>query len=70
MYFGDEEPNSEEEVDMNSSITEDEEMIINTPENAVPDENIRDVLKDMYNNANDIIFGEELDDISQNVVIL
>ena len=69
QVIGEEEPNSEEEVDMNSSITEDEEMIINTPENAVPDENIRDVLKDMYNNANDIIFGEELDDISQNVEI-
>lgn len=66
---GDEEPNSDAEVDMVSFITEDGEMIIDTPENAIPDENIRDVLKDMYNNANDIIFGEELDDISQNIEI-
>jgi len=65
----DEEFTSEGDVDMDSYITEDGEMIINTPENAVPDENIRDVLKDMYNDANDIIFGEELDDIVQNVEI-
>ena len=64
-----EEPDDYGEVDMDSFITEDGEMIINTPENAVPDENIRDVLKDMYNDANNIIFGEELDDIVQNVEI-
>lgn len=65
----DEEAINEGDVDPDSFITEDGEMIINTPENAVPDENIRDVLKDMYNDANNIIFGEELDDIVQNVEI-
>ena len=67
--LNDEETKSDEQEDINSFITEDGEMIINIPDNAVPDENIRDVLKDMYNDANDIIFGEDLDDIVQNVEI-
>jgi len=45
------------------------EMIINTPDNAVPDESIRNVLHEMYNDANNIIFGEELDDITQYIEI-
>ena len=49
--------------------TEDGEMIINTPENAVTDESIREVLHEMYNDANNIIFGEELDDITQEIEI-
>jgi len=49
--------------------TDDGEMIINVPENAVPDESIRDVLHEMYNDANSIIFGEELDDITQDIEI-
>ena len=60
----------EKPVEVGSFVsTDDGEMIINTPENAVPDESIREVLHEMYNDANNIIFGEELDDISQEVEI-
>ena len=60
----------EKTVDLGSiDSTEDGEMIINTPDNAVPDENIREVLHEMYNDANNIIFGEELDDITQEIEI-
>ena len=58
-----------EEIENELLMTDDGEIIINTPENAVPDENIRNVLRDIYNDANDIIFGEELEDIYQNVEI-
>ena len=49
--------------------TDDDEMIINLPDNSVPDESIREVLHKMYNDANNIIFGEELDDITQEIEI-
>ena len=60
----------EKSVDLGSIVyADDGEMTINTPDNAVPDANIRDVLHEMYNDANNIIFGEELDDITQEVEI-
>jgi len=59
--------NATEPASMES--TDDGEMVINTPDNAVPDENIRNVLHEMYNDSNNIIFGEILDDIVQNVEI-
>jgi hypothetical protein len=61
---------NEKPVEVGSFIsTDDGEMIINTPENAVPDKSVREVLHEMYNDANNIIFGEELDDITQEVEI-
>lgn len=60
----------EKAVDLGSyESTDDGEMIINLPDNVVPDESIRKVLHDMYNDANNIIFGEELDDITQDIEI-
>ena len=41
------------------------DMIINVPENAIPDDNIRDVLRAIYLDANEIVFGDELEDIVQ-----
>jgi hypothetical protein len=49
--------------------TETGESIIRIPDKAVVDDNIRDVLHSMYLDANDIIFGEELEDIEQLVEI-
>jgi len=45
--------------------TETGESVINIPENAMADENIRETLHSMYLDANDIIFGEELEEIQQ-----
>ena len=45
--------------------TDSGESIINIPEDAPVDENIREVLHTMYLDANDIIFGEELEEIVQ-----
>jgi len=45
--------------------TETGESVINIPENAMVDENIRETLHSMYLDANDIIFGEELEEIQQ-----
>ncbi len=45
------------------------EMIIHLPENAAPAKNVRDVLRTMYLDANEIQFGEELEDIVQVVEI-
>lgn len=45
--------------------TETGESIINIPASAMPDENIRETLHSMYLDANDIVFGEELEDIQQ-----
>ena len=65
-----EDEDTEKPVELGSFVsTDDGEMIINTPDNAVPDENIREVLHKMYNDANDIIFGEDLDDTIQEVEI-
>ena len=47
--------------------SEDGEMIIHIPENAVPDETIKDKLSAIYRDADEIVFGEELDDIVQSV---
>jgi len=41
------------------------DMIINVPENAIPDDNIRDILRAIYLDANEIVFGDELEDIVQ-----
>jgi len=45
--------------------TETGESIIDIPENAMADESIRETLHSMYLDANDIIFGEELEEIQQ-----
>jgi hypothetical protein len=46
-------------------VTEAGDMIINVPDDAMPDDNIREVLRSLYVGAADIVFGEELDDIFQ-----
>ena len=43
--------------------TETGESIISIPENAMADEDIRETLNSMYLDANDIIYGEELEEI-------
>ena len=48
-------------------VTESGDMVINVAEDAVPDDDIRDVLHSMYLDANEIVFGEELEDIVQMV---
>ncbi len=48
-------------------VTESGDMVINVAENAVPDDDIRDVLHAMYLDANEIVFGDELEDIVQMV---
>ena len=45
--------------------TETGEYEINIPDSAMPDENIRETLHSMYLDANDIVFGEELEEIQQ-----
>jgi hypothetical protein len=50
-------------------FTEVGESIINIPEGAKPDANIREVLKEMYIDANAIIFGEKLEKITQLVEV-
>lgn len=47
--------------------TEEGDMIINIPENAVPDEDMKDTLSAIYRDADEIVFGEELEDIVQKV---
>ena len=44
--------------------TESGEMIINIPENAIKDDNYRETLKVLYDDADEITFGEELDEIT------
>jgi len=56
---------AEEEASM--SYSETGEMILQLPKSATPNQNIRDVLKTMYLDANEIQFGEDLDDIYQAV---
>ena len=41
------------------------DMIINVADNAIPDDDIREVLHSMYIDANEIVFGEDLEDIVQ-----
>ena len=50
-------------------FTEMGESIINIPEGAKPDTNIRDALHEMYIDANSIIFGERLEKITQLVEV-
>ena len=50
-------------------FTETGESILNIPEGAKPDVNIRDALHDLYIDANTIIFGEKLDEIVQLVEV-
>jgi hypothetical protein len=50
-------------------FTESGESIIKIPENAVPDEDIRENLHDLYIDANSIIFGERLEEIAQVVEV-
>ena len=45
------------------------ESIIRIPENAVPDENIRNTLQDLYLDANTIVFGERLGEVAQMVEV-
>ena len=48
-------------------VTESGDMVINVAEDAIPDDDVRDVLHTMYLDANEIVFGEELEDIVQMV---
>ena len=50
-------------------FTETGESIISIPDDAVPDENIRDTLHNLYIDANSIIFGEQLQPLKQLVEI-
>jgi hypothetical protein len=50
-------------------FTEIGESIINIPEGAKPDVNIREVLHEMYIDANSIIYGEKLEKITQIVEV-
>ncbi len=45
------------------------DFVINVPEDAVADDEVRDVLRNLYIGANDIVFGEELDEITQVVEV-
>ena len=66
-----EEPIVEEDTPLDKAssieVTESGDMVINVAENAVPDDNIKDVLHAMYLDANEIVFGDELEDIVQMV---
>ena len=46
-------------------VTESGDMVINVSDDAVPDDDVRDILHGMYSDANDIVFGEALEDIVQ-----
>ena len=46
-------------------LTESGEFVISVPDDAIPDDNIRDVLHSLYLDATDIVFGEKLEDIFQ-----
>jgi len=59
IYEGEEKPS------MSYSSTG--EMVIDMPENAIPDKDINDILDAAFLDAEDIIFGEELDQIHQEV---
>jgi hypothetical protein len=50
-------------------FTETGESMIRIPEGAKPDDNIREVLQDMYIDANTIIYGEKLEKITQLVEV-
>ena len=41
------------------------EMVIDMPEGALPDRNINDILDSAFISAEDIVFGEELEDVTQ-----
>jgi hypothetical protein len=68
---GDLTPASEEGVEEESvstasvENTPNGEMIISVEEDAVPDEDISDVLHAMYLDANEIVFGDELEELVQ-----
>ena len=61
------EPPAEELASM--EFTETGESILNIPEGAKPDENIRDSLHNLYVDANSIIYGELLEPIAQLVEV-
>ena len=50
-------------------FTETGESMIRIPDGAKPDDNIREVLKEMYIDANTIIYGEKLEKITQLVEV-
>jgi hypothetical protein len=50
-------------------FTDSGESIISIPENAKPDANVRNLLSDMYIDANTIVFGERLEDLPQLVEV-
>ena len=49
--------------------TEEGESIIRIPESAEDDENVRETLRNLYNDSNDIIFGEKLEPLYQLVEV-
>jgi hypothetical protein len=46
-------------------ITNTGDMVISVADDAIPDDDVRDVLHSMYIDANDLVFGEDLEDIVQ-----
>lgn len=53
----------------NTEYLETGESIITVPDNAVPDENVLDTLRNIYIDANSIVFGEKLEAITQLVEV-
>ena len=60
----------EGETEMSSiEFTDSGEAVVRIPESAKPDINIRDTLQDFYIDANAIVFGERLEEITQLVEV-
>ena len=66
---GDTFPNLPETELASVEFTETGESMIRIPEGAKPDDNIREVLQEMYIDANTIIYGEKLEKITQLVEV-
>ena len=61
------EESSKEQASM--EFTQTGESIINIPEGAKPDENVRATLRELYIDANSIVFGKRLEEIVQRVEV-
>lgn len=55
----------EEEGKPSMSYSANGEMVIDMPEGALPDRDINDILDSAFLSAEDIVFGEELEDVTQ-----
>lgn len=60
-----EEENYEEEGKPTMAYSSTGELIIDIPEGSVPDKDITEILDEAFLSAEDIVFGEELEDITQ-----